>query len=214
MIRGTRFCVGDITVQLNALRQSFKRSTYLRQKVHSTFNCGSSRFAGKPSVLGVICGMIIACLTAKRRRETLTQCGFKKICFGYSRLACSPSVLHIQDRQNNQRAAKRFSEPCNIYRRTGYYGVFEPHLGNIVFRDSNGLNDNNEGVCRWLSGKSHSTLFPNCHGGVMYGSVDNSWNDCIHEKNLIIKNNKSYIAARDQIDSAPKYSQHNCTCMW
>ena len=47
----------------------------------------------------------------------------------------------------------------------------------------------------------------------MYVSVDNSWNDCIHEKNLIIKNNKSYIAARDQIDSAPKYSQHNCTCM-
>ena len=33
----------------------------------------------------------------------------------------------------------------------------------------------------------------------MYGSVDNSWNDCINEKNLIIKNNKSYIAARDQI---------------
>ena len=36
----------------------------------------------------------------------------------------------------------------------------------------------------------------------MYGSVDNSWNDCINEKNLIIKNNKSYIAARDQIASA------------
>ena len=31
----------------------------------------------------------------------------------------------------------------------------------------------------------------------MYGSVDNSWNDCINEKNLIIKNNKSYIASRD-----------------
>ena len=30
----------------------------------------------------------------------------------------------------------------------------------------------------------------------MYGSVDNSWNDCINEKNLIIKNNKSYIAAQ------------------
>ena len=27
-------------------------------------------------------------------------------------------------------------------------GVFEPHLGNIVCRDSNGLNDNNEGVGR------------------------------------------------------------------
>ena len=27
----------------------------------------------------------------------------------------------------------------------------------------------------------------------MYGSVDNSWNDCINEKNLIIKNNKSYL---------------------
>ena len=40
----------------------------------------------------------------------------------------------------------------------------------------------------------------------MYGSVDNSWNDCINEKNLIIKNNKSYIAARDQIASA-----HQCT---
>ena len=38
----------------------------------------------------------------------------------------------------------------------------------------------------------------------MYGSVDNSWNDCINEKNLIIKNNKSYIAARDQIASAQK----------
>ena len=33
----------------------------------------------------------------------------------------------------------------------------------------------------------------------MYGSVDNSRNDCINEKNLIIKNNTSYIAARDQI---------------
>ena len=52
------------------------------------------------------------------------------------------------------------------------------------------------------SGKSHSTLFPNFHGEVMYGSVDNSWNDCINEKHLIIKNNKSYIAARDQIASA------------
>ena len=52
------------------------------------------------------------------------------------------------------------------------------------------------------SGKSHSTLLPNCHVGVMYGSVDNSWNDCINEKNLIIKNNKSYIASRDQIASA------------
>ena len=31
----------------------------------------------------------------------------------------------------------------------------------------------------------------------MYGSVDNSWNDCINEKNLIINNNKSYIAARE-----------------
>ena len=39
----------------------------------------------------------------------------------------------------------------------------------------------------------------------MYGSVDNSWNDCIHEKNLIIKNNTSYIAARDQIAST-KYT--------
>ena len=36
----------------------------------------------------------------------------------------------------------------------------------------------------------------------MYGSVDNSWNDCINEKNLIIKN----IAARDQIASAQKYT--------
>ena len=54
----------------------------------------------------------------------------------------------------------------------------------------------------------------------MYGSVDNSWNDCINEKNLIIKNNKSYIAARDQIASAQNTQrpardtcQHNCTCM-
>ena len=52
----------------------------------------------------------------------------------------------------------------------------------------------------------------------MYGSVDNSWNDCINEKNLIIKNNKSYIAARDQIASAQNTParatcQHNCTCM-
>ena len=51
----------------------------------------------------------------------------------------------------------------------------------------------------------------------MYGSVDNSWNDCINEKNLIIKNNKSYIAARDQIASAQNTParatcQHNCTC--
>ena len=56
----------------------------------------------------------------------------QQICFGYSRLACSPSMLHIQDRQSNQRAAKRLSEPCNIYRRAGYNGVFEPHLGSIV----------------------------------------------------------------------------------
>ena len=54
----------------------------------------------------------------------------------------------------------------------------------------------------------------------MYGSVDNSWNDCINEKNLIIKNNKSYIAARrDQIASAQNTParatcQHNRTCMW
>ena len=27
MLRGTRYCVGDITVHLHALRQSFKRST-------------------------------------------------------------------------------------------------------------------------------------------------------------------------------------------
>ena len=33
----------------------------------------------------------------------------------------------------------------------------------------------------------------------MYGSVDNSWNDCINDKNLIIKNNKSYVAARDRL---------------
>ena len=51
----------------------------------------------------------------------------------------------------------------------------------------------------------------------MYGSVDNSWNDCINEKNLIIKNNKSYIAARDQIASAQNTParatcQHNFTC--
>ena len=72
----------------------------------------------------------------------------QQICFGYSRLACSPSMLHIQDRQSNQRAAKRLSEPCNIYRRAAYNEIFEPHLGNIVCRDSNGLNDNNEGVCR------------------------------------------------------------------
>ena len=67
-------------------------------------------------------------------------------------------------------------------------------------------------------GKVTFNLFPNCHGGVMYGSVDNSWNDCINEKNLIIKNNKSYIAARDQIASAQNTParatcQHNCTCM-
>ena len=37
-----------------------------------------SQFVGKPSVLGVTCGMIIACLTAKRRRATLTRCGFNK----------------------------------------------------------------------------------------------------------------------------------------
>ena len=50
------------------------------------------------------------------------------------------------------------------------------------------------------SGMSHSTLFPNCHRGVMYGSVDNnSWNDCINEKNLIIKHNKSYIAAETRL---------------
>ena len=48
------------------------------QKVHSTFNCGSSQFVGKQSVLGVTCGMTIACLTANRRRATLTQCGFNK----------------------------------------------------------------------------------------------------------------------------------------
>ena len=37
----------------------------------------------------------------------------------------------------------------------------------------------------------------------MYGSVDNnSWNDCINEKNLIIKHNKSYIAAETRIASA------------
>ena len=29
------------------------------------------------------------------------------------------------------------------------------------------------------------------HGEIMYGSIDNSWNDCINEKNLIIKNNTS-----------------------
>ena len=68
-------------------------------------------------------------------------------------------------------------------------------------------------------GKVTFNLFPNCHGGVMYGSVDNSWNDCINEKNLIIKNNKSYIAARDQIASAQNTParatcQHNRTCMW
>ena len=40
----------------------------------------------------------------------------------------------------------------------------------------------------------------------MYGSVDNSWNDCINEKNLIIKNNKSYIAARDQTCFGTKYT--------
>ena len=53
----------------------------------------------------------------------------------------------------------------------------------------------------------------------MYGSVDNSWNDCIHEKNLIIKNNKSYIAARDQTIASAQNTparatcQHNRTCM-
>ena len=62
------------------------------------------------------------------------------------------------------------------------------------------------------------TLLPNCHLGDMYGSVDNSWNDCINEKNLIIKNNKSYIAARDQIASAQNTParatcQNNRTCM-
>ena len=31
----------------------------------------------------------------------------------------------------------------------------------------------------------------------MYGSVDNSWNDCINEKNLIIKNNKSYTLRQE-----------------
>ena len=50
------------------------------------------------------------------------------------------------------------------------------------------------------SGMSHSTLFLNCHRGVMYGNVDNnSWNDCINEKNLIIKHNKSYIAAETRL---------------
>ena len=48
----------------------------------------------------------------------------------------------------------------------------------------------------WL--KSHSTLFPNCHEEVMYGSVDNSWNDCINEKNLIVKN-KGHVC--DRIDA-------------
>ena len=48
------------------------------------------------------------------------------------------------------------------------------------------------------SGKSHSTLFPNCHEEVMYGSVDNSWNDCINEKNLIVKN-KGHVC--DRIDA-------------
>ena len=49
-------------------------------------------------------------------------------------------------------------------------------------------------------GKVTFNLFPNCHGGVMYGSVDNnSWNDCINEKNLIIKHNKSYIAAETRL---------------
>ena len=34
----------------------------------------------------------------------------------------------------------------------------------------------------------------------MYGSVDNnSWNDCINEKKLIIKHNKSYIAAETRL---------------
>ena len=47
-------------------------------------------------------------------------------------------------------------------------------------------------------GKVTFTLFPNCHGGVMYGSVDNSWNDCINEKNLIVKN-KGHVC--DRIDA-------------
>jgi len=102
----------------------------------------------------------------------------QQICFGYSRLACSPSMLHIQDRQSNQRAAKRLSEPCNIYRRAGYNGVFEPHLGNNVCRDSNGLNDHNEGVGRR---ESHIQLCFPISTEVMYRSVDNSRNDCINE---------------------------------
>ena len=32
----------------------------------------------------------------------------------------------------------------------------------------------------------------------MYGSVDNSWNDCINEKNLIVKN-KGHVC--DRIDA-------------
>ena len=52
----------------------------------------------------------------------------------------------------------------------------------------------------------------------MYGSVDSSWNDCINDKNLIIKNNTSYIAVRDQVASAQNTParatcQHSFTCI-
>ena len=139
------------------------------QKVHSTFNCGSSQATTRVLVVKTGIEVLrqksksIRGQTERTRRHlrndyrltdgqktsrNIDPMRLQQICFGYSRLACSPSMLHIQDRQSNQRAAKRLSEPCNIYRRAGYNGVFEPHLGNIVWRDSNGLNDNNEGVCR------------------------------------------------------------------
>ena len=149
------------------------------QKVHSTFNCGSSQATTRVLVVKTGIEVLrqksksIRGQTERTRRHlrndyrltdgqktsrNIDPMRLQQICFGYSRLACSPSMLHIQDRQSNQRAAKRLSEPCNIYRRAGYNGVFEPHLGNIVCRDSNGLNDNNEGVCRR---ESHNQLcFP------------------------------------------------------
>ena len=127
------------------------------QKVHSTFNCGSSQATTRVLVVKTGIEVLrqksksIHGQTERTRRHlrndyrltdgqktsrNIDPMRLRQICFGYSRLACSPSMLHIQDRQSNQRTAKRLSEPCNIYRRAGYNGVFEPHLGNIVCRDS------------------------------------------------------------------------------
>ena len=104
---------------------------------------------------------------------------------------------HIQDQQSNQRAAKRLSEPCNIYRRAGYNGVFEPHLGNNVAGIPMGSMITMK-VCR-PSGKSHSTLFPNFHEEVMYESVDNSRNDCINENKELDNQEQHKFTLRQEI---------------